>query len=661
MDIIITDSSLRKFLETPADSDTLRQNISLCGPTFDRVNKTDNDYIYEIEVITNRIDTGSAQGIAREATAILTQFGIPAKMLNNPYKDKIAIKAGLPKQFHFTFEENLALRFTAIALESITVKPSPQETQTLLSNCGQRPISNCVDITNELTLLYGMPSHIFDLDKLGAQKLHLRLSKADETIITIDGKENKLRGEDIVIEDATGKLVDLCGVMGGQAAEVDDHTKNILLIVPVYDPKKIRKTSLYLQNRTMAAQIYEKQPDPELCLPVISKAIQLFKERTGAEVSSTLFDYYPTIRLPKVVSLDFDWLNSFVGISLKREIVISILDNLGFAGTIDKDKLVCMVPSWRHHDINIKEDLAEEVARIYGYFHLPPVLPCVNLPPEAKNPLLETELTAKKYLSNKGFHEVYNSSLVSLSLLEKTEQDPKDHLKLQNALSSDYEYLRTTLTPSSLENHKNNQGKVDCTLKTYEVANTYQRVSGQDLPSEVSTLAILSGANYRETKGELEALLDYLKIPDISFKVSQDPPVFFDTTSTADIYSDQSLLGHIGLLKPVVLRNIGLQSIPTAVELNLSALSSKENIKYDYHPISDFPSILEDITISSNKSIGEIIDTIKPISTLITNIQYLGSYQNKHTFRVTFGSYSKNLEQKDINILKDSIQEHFQA
>src|SRR3989339_1178352 len=492
MDIVLTDSSIRKFLDTSANSDVLSQNVSLCGPTFDRTKQIGDDYVYDIEAITNRIDTASAMGVAREAAAILTQFNIPAKFINDIYQEKPVFRPGLPKQFHFNIEKSLVLRFSAIAIENISIKPSPKDVALFLENCGLRPVNNCVDITNELTLLYGMPSHIFDLDKLAVQNLTIRPSVEGEWITTLDDEKHRLVAGDIVIEDGSGRLVDLCGIMGGQVAEVDEHTKNILLIVPAYEPKKIRQTSLRLQKRTVAAQLYEKQPDPELCLPVMAKAIQLIKQRSGGEASSSLFDYYPVPRPTKFVTLKFKWLNDFVGVIISQDTVVSILASLGFGGTIEGDSLVCLVPSWRYHDINIKEDLAEEVARIYGYFRLPHALPCVNLPAEPRNLLLETEKESKKYLSDIGYNEVYNSSLVSLSLIEKSGLDPSSFIRLSNALSQDYGYLRTSLIPSALENHKHNQGKVGGQLKTVEIANCYQKIEGRELPREISTLAMLS-------------------------------------------------------------------------------------------------------------------------------------------------------------------------
>ena len=661
MDIILTDSSLRKFLETSASAQEIAQKVSLCGPTFDGFHEVDGDFIYEIEAITNRIDSASAQGVAREAAAILTQFKVPAQLINDPYQDKIKFPPGLPQPFHFNFDQNLVVRFAAISLENISIKPSPLATQKFLENCGQKPLNNCIDITNELTILYGLPSHIFDLDKLATQNLTIRESRSGEIITTLDHQANQLSGGDLVIEDASGRLVDLCGIMGGQVAMVDDHTKSLLLIVPVYHPAKIRHSSLYLQKRTLAAQIYEKSPDPELCLAVMSKAIQLIKERAGGDISSSLLDYYPSPYKPKSVSLDFNWLNHFIGIDIDNKTVISILESLGFSVDVSATQLSCLVPSWRYHDINLKEDLAEEVARIYGYYRLPSRIPTVTVQPEPKNLLLETELKIKKYLACHGLYEVYNSSLISQSLIDKTLQSSAQNLKLKNALSLDYQYLRHSLIPSSLENHKHNRGKVSGLIKTFEVAHTYQKVVNGQLPHELSTLAILCEGNFLDYKGLLETLFTFLQVRKIDFESAQNPPLYFDPASTATVTSDGLLLGYLGLPKKQVLRNIGLESSPTAIEINLENLVSRINPHPVYEPVSEYPNLLEDITIKSKYLLGDIIKIIKNTSDLIKEVQYLGSYQQNHSFRVSFGSYQKNLQQSEVNTLKKSIQQIFQT
>ncbi|TRZ50782.1 phenylalanine--tRNA ligase subunit beta [bacterium] len=660
MNIKITDNALRHFLNTSVISEEVANYVSLCGPTFDRVTKLDHDYLYEIEIITNRIDMASAQGIARDSVAILNQRGLSATLQNDPYREKINLYSNLPKTFTFEIDNpDLVPRFTAVSLENIQIKDSPEDTKNLLTLCGERPINNAVDITNELTILYGMPIHIFDLDKLAAQKLTIRESKKGEEITTLDDQKSKLKGGDIIIEDGAGRIVDLCGIMGGQVAEVDVHTKNILLIVPVYHPDRIRKTSLYLQKRTLAAQIYEKQPDMELCLPVLMKAIKLFEERAGARASSGVYDSNPNSFKLKEVALDINWATSLIGVSIPVNTVVSILESLGFnVKNKNKDILICTVPSWRYYDINIREDLVEEIARVYGYSKILPKLPCVNLPPERKSSLLITESKIKNLLSCQGFNEVYNSSLISLDLINKTSLSESNHIKLANTLSKDFEYLRTSLVPSILQSLKNNQGKSEEPFYLYELSNIYQKTGGK-LPDETSKLVITSTVDFRNLKGYLESLFINLHLKPYTFKTTANAPTYFLDGNTAEIISDGKGLGFIGTIKPAVLHNVGITSNPTVIELDTEsiAISIKKNLVYQ--PISDFPEVVEQVTISSKLGVGDIMEKIHSTSKLINKITYTDSFQNNHSFKIHFSSLTRNLTQSEVNDIKKSIQELF--
>ncbi|HSV94785.1 MAG TPA: phenylalanine--tRNA ligase subunit beta [Spirochaetia bacterium] len=660
MNIKITDKSLRYFLDTHLTPEELAHRVSLCGPTFDHIKKIGTEYFYEIESITNRIDTSSSQGVARDSAAILNQMDIKTEMKNDPYKEKINLYPNLPNTFNFTkIDSTLIPRFIAVSFENVSIKDSPEETQTLLSLCGQRPINNAVDITNELTILYGMPSHIFDLDKLAAQKLTIRESTKGEMVTTLDNQKNILNGGDLVIEDAAGRLVDLCGVMGGQIAEVDKHTKNILYIVPVYHPKKVRRSSLYLQKRTLASQIYEKQPDTQLCLPVLTKAIDLFKQRSGARVSSKVFDSNPTTYEPKNITLDIKWANSFIGIIIPIKTYISILKSLGFETEVKSENIIdCSVPSWRYYDINIREDLVEEVARVYGYSVLPPVLPCVNLSPEPQDRILKTESKIKNFLSVQGFNEIYNNSLVSEILITEADLDPTKHLKLTNALSKDYEYLRTSLVPSILQSIKNNQGKSEEPFYLYELSNIYQKTT-EKLPKEISNLVITSTTDFRLLKGIVELLFLHLNLNIYKFESSNDVPNYYLKKNTAQIISKGKIIGFIGTIKPGILHKIGITSNPVIVELIVESLSNSLQENYVYEPLSDFPEVIERITISSKKRVGDIINSIRSCSKLIKNITYTDSYQNKHSFKITFSSLQKNLTQSEVNNIKKDIQALF--
>lgn len=662
MDIKLTESSIRKFLETKVSFEEVAAKVSLCGPTFDRYTKIDNDYIAEIEAITNRIDTASAQGVAREAVAILNQFEIQAKFNNDPYKEIFDFETNIDDVFKIDIEnKNLITRFTAIALKNTQIGESPSEVKTLLENCGQRSINSAVDITNELTLLYGMPSHIFDLDKIGKQYLYIRESKKGEEIALLDGTKNKLHGNDIIIEDGNGKIIDLCGVMGGSFAEVTSDTKNILLIVPVYSPKYIRKTSLYLQKRTLASQIYEKSPDAKLCLPVIKQAIDLFSKRTCSEVSSKVFDFYPNQKSTKEVHLNLEWLNKFIGIHIPKEKVITILSDLGFGGSENGDnEIVCNVPSFRYEDINIREDLAEEIARIYGYFRLPSVLPCVNTNATINDKLLRNELKAKKYLSNIGFSEIFNNSLISEKLVNNCQLKISEHLGLNNSLSKDYEYLRISLIPSLLTNLKNNTGTAQQELNLYELSNTYQKRNKGNIPNEVSTLSLVSTQDFRKVKGVIESLFDQLNIKKVAFtpcSVSISP--LFLSKKSADIVIDNRKVGQIGYVNPTVANTMDIEINTVIVELNFASLSENISSKYLYQPVSSYPELNEVVTIESNQFIGEIIEIIRNTSQFIKEIIYTNSYKNKHTFKIVFSSDTNNLNQLVANEIKEKIQNNF--
>lgn len=660
MNIKITDKALRYFLDAPISPDKLAHQISLCGPTFDRITKTGSDYLYDIEIITNRVDTASAQGVARDSVAILNQQGIKAKLKNDPYKEKVNLYPHLPKTFSFDFEDkSLVSRLVAVSLENITIKESPQDTQTLLNLCGERSINNAVDITNELTLLYGMPSHIFDLDKLAAQKLTVRESKPGEEIITLDNQKNILKGGDIVIEDGNGRLVDLCDIMGGVIAEVDEYTKNILFMVPVFDAKRVRRSSLYLQKRTIASQIFEKLPDTELCLPTLTAGIKLFSERTGAKVSSIVFDSHPQEKKQKTITLSISWSNNIIGIDISKSTYISILKSLGFAiKSADQDSLLCTVPSWRQYDINIKEDLVEEVARVYGYFKLPSVIPCSNLPPEPKNTLLKTESKIKNYLSDRGYNEIYNNSLISLELIKKSDLLENRHLKLVNALSVDYEYLRTTLVPSLLQNIKDNQGKSEEPFFLYELSNTYLKTKDK-LPAEISMLVMATTTDYRQAKGYLESLLNHLNLSSYKFLPAANAPKYFSTKNTAEIVSNGKIIGYLGLIKPAILHNFSISSNPVIAEFGTQDITDNLLENFTYHPISEYPEVIEQITVHSTDNLGNVIEKIRSTSTYIKNISYTSSFKENHSFKVSFSSPKNNLTQATVNDLKAKILEDF--
>lgn len=654
MDIKLPDSTLRKYLDTQATPEKIASALTLCGPSVDRLHRLADDYVYDIEVITNRVDTASAFGIAREAAAILPLSGIKAKLINSPYGIKSSAlpeRKGnkLPLEIIIK-DKNLIPHFAAIVLDRLTVKDSPKEISHQLELSGVRPLNNLIDITNYLTLCFGQPVHIFDYDKIIDHQMILRESQNGEKIITLDGKTHELKGGDIVIEDGGRRLIDLCGVMGGKLSEVDENTKRAVLFVQTYNPKKIRRTSLYTQERTLAAQIFEKQPDSRLVVPTLIEGVNLLVKYATAVVAGESIDYYFKKSISKTIKLDLKWLNHLIGYKFDFQTTSSILTNLGFKiKKITANLMAVDVPTWRLHDIDLPEDLAEEIARVYGYFRLESKLPITANLSVTVDPLLDWEYLAKKYLSDLGFTEIFNYSLVSKELFEKALMVTDHSVALTNPLSSEFEYMRRSLIPSLLFDLENNQGKVDQPIRIFELSNIY-------IPKEYPILAVATqGIDFCHAKGYLEALLASLHLPNISFVSLTEETKPWQKNQTAQIYSDRHLLGVFGGPNATVITNFGLTNGVYLANLDFKIISSFANTNYTYTPISTYPDMIEDITIQSSLSVGKILQLIKQESKLITKVSYKTSLKNKHTFTVHFNDSKRNLTQDEVNKIKESL------
>lgn len=649
MDIKISEKSLRHFLKTKASTRELIDALTQCGPTVDRFHLSGDDTIFEIESITNRIDTASVFGVARDANAILQQMNLDSRIENSPYDFPKINDKNQSLKLNIKIDSNdLVVRFTAATFENCIVKDSPDDTKYLLESSEQRPLNNLIDITNELTLLYGLPAHVFDLDKLAMQSLTIRHAHRGETITTLDNQKNILEDHDIVIEDGNGRLVDLCGVMGGQVAEVDEHTKNIFFIAPVYNPKNIRQTSLRLQKRTLAAQIYEKSPDPELASPILSLASQLIKERSGGVLSSQVFDYYPKAIKTSQITLNLDWLKSFAGVEIPNTSINQILTNLGFTQiSVVNQELTCLPPTFRAKDVSIPEDLVEEIVRVYGYYQIPGSLPTITVSPEKPNPLFGLESKTRSYLADIGYFEIFNNSLVSLDTITKFSDNPKSYLKLANALSEDYEYLRNNLTISTLVNHKNNQGKTETRKNFFEIANIYRSIEGQQLPDEISTLCLSTDQSIFDLKSAFEGLFGKLNQTNYFFVQA--------TNNSAKIINNDQEVGFLQQVSSQIQSNFGLVNKVSTIEVSLPKLLNSLDTVQVYTPISEYPDLKFDITLSSELPVGEIIKKIKDHHSSIAVVKYLNSFKAKHSFQISIRSYTENLTKDFGNTIQQEL------
>src|SRR3989344_4669902 len=392
MNILIPDQWLREYLKTKATPEQIKEYLSLCGPSVERITKVADEIVYDIEITTNRPDSMSVIGIAREAAAILPRFNISAKFTNDPYKlntDNYILRAsGASREVTLKSSKPLSIktnpvlnpRWTSVVLTNVTVKDSPVWLKKYLELTGIRPLNNVIDITNYLMRAYGQPAHAFDYDRIGKNKnkipvMLLRESKNGEGLTTLDGKTHTLPGHDIVIEDGNGTLIDLCGIMGAENSSIKNATTSVVLFMQTYDPGHIRKSSMALAHRTEAATLFEKGLDLELVLPTIYKSVELMQELAHAQIASPVYDVYDSKYEPVNVTVSKEKLTTYLGGAvLPDEEITDILQSLQLEAKLTKTEITVKVPSFRR-DIAIDVDIIEEVAQTYGNHRIVATLP----------------------------------------------------------------------------------------------------------------------------------------------------------------------------------------------------------------------------------------------------------------------------------------------
>lgn len=586
MNISLPHSWLKEYLATDAAPAKIAEYLSLCGPAVEKLEKRGDDWIYEIEVTTNRVDLMGILGLAREAAAILPQFGFSTPLKNDLYIPTKTVFVGKPFPLKVSVDHNLCPRFTAVVIKNVAIKPSPKKVAEYLEKSGIRSINNVVDISNYLMRAYGQPVHTFDFDKI-KNKMILRLSREGETITTLDGKTFSLPGGDIVIEDIGKRLIDLCGIMGGLNSAVDESTKNVLLFVQTYSAKHIRRTSMILGQRSEAAVIFEKSPDSEAVLPVLLKGIQLFKQWAGGEQGSKIIDLYPQPYKPKTVTAPLQLIKDRLGVDISQKEVDKILQSLGFKGG--------RVPSWRAQDITIPEDIVEEVARIYGYHRLPSYLMETKIPTNYPETNFYLEQQIKHWLVGWGLTEIYTNSLIGY--------DAPGQLKIKNALSEDWQYLRRSILPQHTQD-----------WPAFEMANVYIPRPGQ-LPEERLQLVLSGFKDFAKLKGVVDALA-----------------VKLHTSIEADYKTN-------------------------AAVVDLSPVLARARLYPRYRPISPYPAIVEDMTFTlpAQTNLGPVIEAIKAADRLIVSAKLTKTYQQNFTFTVSYQSQTKALSSVAVAPIRKKI------
>lgn len=650
MNIQILHSWLLEYLDTNATPAKIGEYLSLCGPSVEKIEKHGNDWSYDIEVTTNRVDMMSVYGIAREAAVILPQFGIKASL--KPLTSKLPHfpKTSLP----LTIKSNdkLVKRTMGVILTDIKNWKTPEWMKTRLEASGIRSLNAVIDITNYVMTEIGHPCHVFDYDLIKSHTIVIRESKKGEKIIGLDNKTYALPVGSIVFDDGTGEIIDLPGIMGTKNSVVNDDTKTVLFEIENNDPIRIRKASMTTGIRSVAATLNEKGVDPELAETAMLRGIELFQEVTGATIASKIYDHYSKPYKAKTVTLSKSFIDERLGIEVDKARTEQILKDLDFGVKWEKgkrqiadrvrndnDSLTVTVPSIRATDVTIAEDIVEEVARIYGYHNLPSELMTGKIPEPLHDAPFPFEIQTKRILQMLGGVEIYTFSLVS-----EKEVDPKTALKLKNPLGSDSEYLRTSLAPSLMKAVRENAGE-KATFHLFEMANVYLPKK-KDLPEEKMMLVgIFAHTDFRHAKGVVESLLDQLHI-NYSFEI-EDASSYVKSTRLKVIHNKKEI-GEFGQLE-----NETVNYYQFAVEDLRKAYKPMPT----YSEIPKYPAQVEDMTLNLNDRIkvGDVIQTIKKGDLLISSVELTDIYENAYTFRIAYQDPEKTLTDKEVEEVRTTI------
>lgn len=620
-----------------------------------------DDFVMDMEVTSNRPDAMSIVGLAREASAILgakNLWKLPSPDLKVVGAKKLSVKNS---------EGKLCPRYQAIVIDEVKVGPSPLWMQQRLMSAGIRAINNLVDITNYILLEYGQPMHVFDYDKLQGGKINVRLAEKGEKILALDGKEYELTENNLVIADAKDPVA-VAGVMGGELSAATSQTVTIVLESANFNPVSVRKTARALNLHSESSSLYEKGLSPENTTPALLRAIELVQQLAGGKVSSEIFDEKKYKLSPKQIKLDPANVARVLGVEIKLPKIKEILESLGFAVEAKVKEFKVAVPWWREGDVEGEHDLIEEIARIYGYHELPAKLMEGEIPVSyAAHDEFYFEDKIKNTLIGLGYTENYNYSFVSEKLLRDCGFDPQNHVKISNPLSSDFEYMRSSLVPSMMLSYSDNAALFDA-VKTFELSRIYINREN-DLPIEMTKLSMLCAQgddeqSFSQLKGALQSLMSKLYINDYRLESEGAGGLWREGADIRISIGDKEI-GKIGLIDQNVKSKLGIKKPFAVLEIDFASLIEAAKTTPAYVPIAKFPQITLDLSMEIDHGVlfGRVAETVKGIDKLIRNVEFLSVYEGDKiavgkkalAIRMTYGRDDRTLELTEAQKIHDSV------
>lgn len=623
------------------------------------------DANFEYEVTSNRVDCFGVLGIAREAAATFCKPFVPpvVKEVGNQEKteDYISVDIQNPE---------LCSRYVARVVKNIKLAPSPEWMQRRLAASGIRPINNIVDITNYVMEEYAQPMHAYDLDTIADHKIVVKTAKKGDVFQTLDGQDRELDDTILTICDGE-KAVGLAGIMGGENSKITDDVKTMLFEAACFDGTNIRLSGKKLGLRTDAQAKFEKGLDPNNTMEAMNRACQLIEELGAGEVVGGCVDVYPVKKEPVTVGYDVDKINALLGIKATEDEMCQYWSMVDLVP--DKVTKTVFVPTWRQ-DILRLADLAEEVARFYGYDKIPTTLP----KGEATQGGVSYETTIQNILRTVveqfGFSEGMTYSFESPKVFDKllipADGKLRQAIEISNPLGVDYSMMRTSPLNGMLSSLSTNYNHRNKDVRLYEVANVYipKALPLTELPDERMQLCLgmYGEGDFFDMKGCVEEMIDKLGIRQVVTYVPADDRPYLHPGRHADVVINDEIVGYLGEIHPEVADNYNLGTKTYVAVMDVELLAKYADFDVKYEGVAKFPAVTRDISLVMKKTVlaGQVEEVIRDNGgKLLEDYHLFDIYEGENVaadekslaYSIRFRAKDRTLEDKDVTTVMDKI------
>lgn len=645
-------SDNKEYADAPVGSDA----IALLGL---------RDANFEYEVTSNRVDCFGVIGIAREAAATFRKPFVPPVVTESGNDEKAEDYISVDVQ-----AKDLCSRYVARVVKNIKLAPSPEWMQRRLAASGIRPINNLVDITNYVMEEYAQPMHAYDLDQIAGKKIVVKRAEEGEVFQTLDGQERTLDSSILMICDGE-KSVGLAGIMGGENSKITDDVQTMLLEAACFDGTNIRLSGKKLGMRTDAQAKFEKGLDPNNTMEAMNRACQLIEELGAGEVVGGCVDVYPEPKEETTVAYDVDKINRLLGIDVSEDQMCEYWNMVDL--TPDKEKKLVHVPTWRQ-DILRLADLAEEVARFYGYDKIPTTLPSGEATQGGISFQKSIQNMARNVVEQYGFSEGMTYSFESPKVFDKLlvpeGSELRNAIEISNPLGVDYSIMRTSSLNGMLSSLATNYNHRNKNVRLYELANVYlpKALPLTELPDErmMLTLGMYGKGDFFDMKGCVESIFKKIGVKEyVSYEPNDDRP-FLHPGRRADILIGEDCVGFLGEVHPEVADNYSIGTKAYVAVLDVEILAKKANFDVKYKGVVKFPAVTRDISLVMKKDVlaGQVEDVIRKSAGKHLEDYHLfdvyegenvGADEKSLAYSIRFRASDRTLEDKDVTKAMEKI------